>query len=674
MGERMSAKILVANRGEIACRVFRTAKSMGFGTVAVYSDADQGALHVSMADEAVHVGGSASSDSYLNQHAVIAAAKATGATHIHPGYGFLSENGEFAALCEQEGINFIGPPSAAIHAMGSKSAAKAIMQKAGVPLVPGYHEQDQTLDVLKKAADEIGYPVLLKAVAGGGGRGMRPVYAAEEFETACQQAQREAQSSFGNSVLLIEKYLPRARHVEVQVFCDKHGNGIYLGDRDCSIQRRHQKVVEEAPAPGISATCRAQMGEAAVKAAQAIDYVGAGTVEFLVDDSRGEDDIAFYFMEMNTRLQVEHPVTENITGLDLVQWQINIANGESLPLNQEQVRLSGHSVEVRLYAEDAYNDYCPSTGTLTHLAFPPERDGIRIDTGFVQGDEVSPFYDAMLAKVIAFGSNRSEAIRRLQRALDATQVAGCTTNAQWLRRVIAEEDFLQAKLHTQFLPEHKHLAEKPENSVIETHVVPWFLVVSRVQQTQKEVSSPWLRLPYWRVNSASCLTVELTVNGEEVCCSGKIHSSVCDGPLVGSLEVDGKLYELSGVLQGSRLALTINGQQHRYQVVDGDSAIGQHYLLGANNVLDIRKRHSDNAELDSAQGESGACTAPMNARVMEVLVKAGDEVSAGQSLLILEAMKMEYSVTAPVDGVVNEIFYGAGDLVVGGAQLIRFEE
>jgi 3-methylcrotonyl-CoA carboxylase alpha subunit len=448
----MFNKVLIANRGEIACRVMLTARKMGLSTVAVYSDADRDALHVAMADEAVNIGPAPPRESYLDGAKIVEACKATGAEAVHPGYGFLSENADFARLCLENGIVFVGPPPCAIEAMGSKSAAKSIMEKAGVPLVPGYHEADQSPDRLGRAALEIGYPVLLKAVAGGGGKGMRMVSATTEFEEALAAARREAASSFGNDDMLVEKYLPRPRHVEVQVFCDRHGHAVYLFERDCSVQRRHQKVIEEAPAPGMTPELRQRMGEAAVLAARAIDYEGAGTVEFLLDE-----DGAFYFMEMNTRLQVEHPVTEMITGQDLVEWQFRVASAEPLPLRQDQLEISGHAFEARIYAEDPDNGFLPATGLLTHLQPPRESRHVRVDTGVLQGDEVSVYYDPMIAKLVTWDENRERALARLARALSEYRISGLSTNVSFLYNLATSRPFIDADLNTHFIEQHHEL-------------------------------------------------------------------------------------------------------------------------------------------------------------------------------------------------------------------------
>ena len=448
----MFSKILIANRGEIACRVIKTAHKLGIATVAVYSDADADALHVTMADEAIYLGPSPSRESYLVAEKVIEAAKQTGAQAIHPGYGFLSENAEFCRLCKDNDITFIGPPVNAIEAMGSKSAAKTIMEKAQVPLVPGYHGDDQSEQVLKKAADDMGYPVLLKATAGGGGKGMRQVWSADKFSEELQAAKRESLSSFGDETMLVEKYLTQPRHVEIQVFCDNHDNAVYLFERDCSVQRRHQKVIEEAPAPGMSEELRAQMGEAAIKSAKAIGYQGAGTVEFLLDV-----DGSFYFMEMNTRLQVEHPVTEMITGEDLVEWQLRVASGEVLPKTQQQLTLKGHAFEPRIYAEDPENDFLPATGKLNFLNPPVENQHVRVDTGVRQGDDVSIYYDPMIAKLIVWDESREKALQRMAKALAEYRISGVTTNIDFLYNLATCQPFVEADLDTGFIEKHQAL-------------------------------------------------------------------------------------------------------------------------------------------------------------------------------------------------------------------------
>ena len=494
----MFNKILIANRGEIACRVIKTARRLGIATVAVYSDADANARHVAMADEAVHIGPSAARESYLVADKIVAAAKQTGAQAIHPGYGFLSENAGFAEACAKAGIVFIGPPPAAIRAMGSKSEAKVLMEKAGVPLVPGYHGADQSLKVLQQAADKIGYPVLIKASAGGGGKGMKVAASAAEFKDALESAQREAKNAFGDDRVLIEKYLTQPRHIEAQIFGDSHGNLIHLFERDCSIQRRHQKVIEEAPAPGLSPERRAAIGKAAVEAGRAVGYVGAGTVEFIAE---GEN---FYFMEMNTRLQVEHPVTEAITGLDLVEWQIKVARGEKLPKAQDQLAIRGHAMEVRLYAEDPARDFLPQTGALHHLKFPDEA---RVDSGIRAGDAVSIHYDPMIAKIITHGSDRSEAIARLRQALAATEVGGLATNLDFLQAILRQKDFAAGKVDTGFIERHRaELLPEAQPLPVNALALAALAVLRAGERDAAEATpagdpySPWTRLPGWRVN------------------------------------------------------------------------------------------------------------------------------------------------------------------------------
>ncbi|MFT6578772.1 MAG: 3-methylcrotonyl-CoA carboxylase alpha subunit, partial [Zhongshania sp.] len=499
----MFDKILIANRGEIACRVIKTARKMGILTVAVYSDADANALHVSMADEAIHIGASPARESYLDIDKIIAAAKLSGAQAIHPGYGFLSENAEFCRRCAAENIVFIGPPTSAIVAMGSKSAAKQIMEAAGVPLVPGYHGDDQDPEIIRKAANDMGYPVLLKATAGGGGKGMRQVWSAEEFDSALQAAKREALNGFGDDTMLVEKYLTQPRHIEIQVFCDSHGNAVYLFERDCSIQRRHQKVIEEAPAPGLSESLRSEMGDAAVRAAQAIDYVGAGTVEFLLDR-----DGSFYFMEMNTRLQVEHPVTEMITGLDLVDWQLRVAAGATLPLKQNELQIRGHAIEARIYAEDPNNEFLPQTGTLHFLETPPESAHVRVDTGVREGDEVSVFYDPMIAKLIVWDRDRSAALRRLSSALKQYRISGVINNIDFLHTISRHEAFAAADFDTGFIGKHEDslLDNVSSQNPTRLALAALYLVLAQKQRinnyasASNDVNSPWNNPYNWRPN------------------------------------------------------------------------------------------------------------------------------------------------------------------------------
>ncbi|MFI8382437.1 acetyl/propionyl/methylcrotonyl-CoA carboxylase subunit alpha [Pseudomonas sp. NPDC079086] len=642
--------LLVANRGEIACRVMRTAKAMGIQTVAVHSAIDAKARHVREADLAVNLGGAKPADSYLRIDALIAAAKVSGAQAIHPGYGFLSENAGFARAIEAAGLLFLGPPASAIDAMGSKSAAKALMEAAGVPLVPGYHGEAQDVETFRTASNAIGYPVLLKAAAGGGGKGMKVVEVESELAEALASAKREAQSSFGDSRMLVEKYVLKPRHVEIQVFADQHGSCLYLNERDCSIQRRHQKVVEEAPAPGLSAELRRAMGEAAVKAAQAIGYVGAGTVEFLLDE-RGD----FFFMEMNTRLQVEHPVTELITGLDLVAWQIRVARGEALPITQDQVPLIGHAIEVRLYAEDPDNDFLPATGTLALYREANAGQGRRVDSGVSEGDEVSPFYDPMLGKLIAWGENREEARLRLLAMLKETCVGGVKTNLAFLTRVLAHPAFANAELDTGFIPRHEAQLLPP---VTELPAEFWQLAAEAFVQSEAPLQrpddchSPWACNNGLRLGLPAETDLHLSCQGERQVIRLR-HASASTVQLQGE------------VLQVERDGLR---QQH-LAIRRGDSL----YLHYAGELRSIQ-RVDPIAEVEAGHEHHGGLTAPMNGSIVRVLVEAGQQVEAGTALVVLEAMKMEHSIRAPHAGTVKALYCSEGEMVSEGAILVELDE
>ena len=512
----MFAKLLIANRGEIACRIIRSARKLGISTVAVYSDADRDALHVSLADEAMRIGSAPSRESYLLGENIVRAALATGATAIHPGYGFLSENAEFCRTCEENDLVFIGPPASSIEAMGSKSRARQIMQAAGVPLLPGYDGDSQSVETLKQAADEIGYPVLLKAVSGGGGKGMREVWDRDDFDDALGAARREALSSFADDDMLVEKFLVRPRHIEFQIFCDRHDNAVHLFERDCTIQRRHQKVIEEAPALGISKQLRESMGATAIQAAQALGYEGAGTIEFLLADK--ED---FYFMEMNTRLQVEHPVTEMITGQDLVEWQLRIANGEELPLMQEQLKISGHAIEARIYAEDPDNDFLPSTGRLSFLQPPPENEHLRVDTGVMQGDDVSVFYDPMIAKLIVQDEDRDRACARLATALCNYHVSGVTTNIAFLYNLVTSEPFSAGEIDTAFIDNNMQLLYRRSHPDVAINI-PLASLYLLLRQEQlalnrartNDPTSPWHNTNAWRLNAPAKHTRTIVLHDE----------------------------------------------------------------------------------------------------------------------------------------------------------------
>ncbi|RUO58568.1 acetyl/propionyl/methylcrotonyl-CoA carboxylase subunit alpha [Pseudidiomarina insulisalsae] len=647
----MITKLLIANRGEIACRIMRTARAMGISTVAVYSDADRHAQHVQLADESIHIGPSASAESYLVIDKIIAAAKQTGADAIHPGYGFLSENEQFADACADNGLIFVGPPTSAIAAMGSKSAAKSIMSEADVPLVPGYHGNEQSAEKLAAEADTIGYPVLLKAAYGGGGKGMRVVESAKQFNEALQSAKREAKAAFGNDKMLVEKYITRPRHVEIQVFCDEHGNAVYLAERDCSVQRRHQKVIEEAPAPALSERTRQAMGEAAVRAAQAIDYVGAGTVEFLLDT-----DNSFYFMEMNTRLQVEHPVTEMVTGQDLVEWQLRVASGETLPLAQDQISLSGHAFEARIYAEDPDNDFLPSTGTLHHLRTPASSAVIRIDSGVVEGDEVSAFYDPMIAKLIVWGEDRTIALRRLLRALDDYRIAGVRTNIDFLRAIGRHPDFQRAELTTRFIETHHDaLFVEQEAQTIEDYAVMAALAENLIEQAAEH--DVWRHARNFRLNQPAQFSLQLQ------------HG---DTDYVVNLSASGNGWKSSfsdaiwqAQLQGDQLQ--VSRGEHRFSVYVMHT---EHDITVFSQQRSVRFARHLVADTLAQEGPAGSMTAPMNGTIVEVLVQPGDQVEADQAVVIMEAMKMEYTIRAAYAGEVDQVFYAAGDLVSDGAELI----
>ena len=663
----MFNKILIANRGEIACRIIKTAKRLGIKTVAVYSDADANALHVKHADEAIRIGEAPSNQSYLLIDRIIAAAQKAGAEAIHPGYGFLSENTDFAQACIENNIVFIGPPADSIKAMGSKSAAKSIMQQAKVPLVPGYHGEDQSAEKLKAEAGAIGYPVLLKAVAGGGGKGMRQVWGEEEFMQALTEAKRESLASFGDEGMLVEKYLTQPRHVEVQVFCDAHNHGVYLFERDCSLQRRHQKIIEEAPAPNITPELRQAMGETAVRAAQTINYEGAGTVEFLLDA-----DGSFYFMEMNTRLQVEHPVTEMITRQDLVEWQFKVANGEELPLSQDQLQIHGHAFEARVYAEDPTNDFLPTSGTLFSLKTPQQNEYVRIDTGVVSGDEVTPFYDPMIAKLIVWGENRGIALQCLSQALREYQITGVTTNIDFLHDLATHPAFVKAELDTGFIEKHQaDLFDQASNETKQDNLEAVLMasIFMHLSSYQQDENDPWASKNAWRMNQSNIITESLAINEEVFDVEIEVLKKTGNIQAY-TLSIKDQIFNVSAELNANgSLMLNIDGHKQSVNVVNNGGELSVFTEKGKTLVTVVEPGLGEDLDRSS----ENAFIAPMNSTVIDLMVKSGDKVAEGQAVLILEAMKMQQTLAAPSDGVITELYCKQGDLVEGGSQLVAFE-
>ncbi|MDP3356831.1 MAG: acetyl/propionyl/methylcrotonyl-CoA carboxylase subunit alpha [Polaromonas sp.] len=660
----MFKKILIANRGEIACRVAATARRMAIQTVAVYSDADADAQHVTACDEAVHIGSSAPKDSYLRWEKIIAAARATGAEAIHPGYGFLSENEEFAQACGAAGLVFIGPPASAIKAMGLKAESKQLMEKAGVPLVPGYHGSDQDPALLKREADRIGYPVLIKASAGGGGKGMRAVEKSEDFEAALASCKREAMNSFGDDAVLVEKYAQRPRHIEIQVFGDSHGNYVYLFERDCSVQRRHQKVLEEAPAPGMTEAMRQQMGEAAVAAARAVNYVGAGTVEFIVEQ-RSDGTMNFFFMEMNTRLQVEHPVTEAITGLDLVEWQLRVASGEKLPLAQDQLRIHGHAIEARICAESPDNNFLPATGTLHVYGLPPsvsfERGLVRVDAGVREGDVISPFYDSMIAKLIVHGDTREQALARMDEALAQVHIVGLSTNVQFLRHVVQSRSFAEADLDTALIPREQAVLFKQEKIGLPAAAAA-AVALTLLEEKSRETSDPFSKRDGWRAHGVALRRFEFEFHGEPAKAE---LTYLHDGAL--RLAVGGQEGLLVFSRDGDAVTLDFGGQRLKARLYRRGETVHVFARQGATQITVVDML----AHAGEAHGEAGRLTAPMPGKVVSFAVKVGDKVSKGQALAVMEAMKMEHTIAAPADGVVQELLYAPGDQVTEGAELLK---
>ncbi|MGC1777082.1 MAG: biotin carboxylase N-terminal domain-containing protein [Xanthobacteraceae bacterium] len=647
----MFRSVLIANRGEIACRIARTAKRLGLRTIAVYSSADADALHVRSCDEAYCIGGAEPRESYLSIERVIAAARQATAECIHPGYGFLSENADFATACADAGIVFVGPPAAAIRAMGLKDRAKALMEKAGVPVVPGYHGERQDAKFLKEKAYEIGYPVLIKPAAGGGGRGMRRVDKHADFESALEGAIRESQSAFGSGRILIEKYIVAPRHIEFQVFADRYGNAIHLGERDCSLQRRHQKVIEEAPAPGMTAELRAQIGAAAVEAAKAVEYRGAGTVEFVADASNGLRADAIWFIEMNTRLQVEHPVTESITGLDLVEWQLRIAAGEKLPLTQDRIRLSGHAVEARIYAEDAEHDFLPSTGPIVAMQLPAD---IRVDAGVAAGGQVSPYYDAMIAKLIADAPTRAAALHRLAHALDQTMIAGVRTNVAFLANLCRAGEFTRGEVNTGYIDGHlaklgavPQLRDDAAAALGVTHILKGSVAPNGGHANnagETDAPSPWDASDGFQLGGVRRVAVAVLVDGESVDAAVAYRGDGLHVTVGGQAPADAKVFGI-----GREAYVLRNGRQTRVQL------------------------RGFSVSSASAAGGDGVIKAPMHGRVLELLAAVGERVVQGQRLAVIEAMKMEHTLRAPFAGVIRQVPVSTGSQVVESAPIMVLE-
>ncbi len=632
------SKVLVANRGEIAVRVMQTAKALGYATVAVYSDADQDARHVNVADEAVYIGASKVSESYLSIQNIIEACKKTGADAVHPGYGFLSENTDFAAACAEHGITFIGPPAAVIELMGSKRLSKIAMIQAGVPCVPGYEGDQQDITHLEQQANQIGYPLMVKASAGGGGRGMRLVHSAVDIVEALNTARSEAENAFGSGELILEKAVIAPRHVEIQVFGDMHGNYVYLFERDCSIQRRHQKVVEEAPCPVMTPELRQRMGEAAVAAAKSCDYIGAGTVEFLLDQSG-----AFYFLEMNTRLQVEHPVTEMVTGLDLVEWQLRVANAEVLPLRQDQLQLNGHAIEVRLYAEDPRQDFLPQTGQVLKWQ-PAELPGVRIDHGLLAQGEISPFYDPMVAKVIAYGKTREDAIRLLARAVDDCVLLGVNSNKQFLVNLLRHPIIVAGDTNTAFIQQHFQADASLHQQTLSLEHLATVAAIFTQAQCQNG----------WNTGLSPRLPLKLQVDDQKV--EVLVEQK---GPCI-TVETCGQVQSITLLSQSDeQLVYNIDGVRRKLNYVLKDDQL---YLDTQNGNVSIANVTYAPPEIAETAGD-GKIRAPMDGAIINILVNAGDQVEKGQTLLILEAMKIQQQIKSDVDGVIEEIIGQAGQQV-----------
>mgnify|MGYP005987038727 CR=1 FL=1 len=676
------SRLLIANRGEIAIRIMQSAQKMGIHCIALYSDADRNAMHVKQANEAWYIGSSPAKESYLQVEKVLNVAKDARADAIHPGYGFLSENAGFAKAVQDAGIIWVGPPVGAIEAMGSKSESKTLMEKANVPLVPGYHGDNQDEAFLAEQVKQIGFPVLIKASAGGGGKGMRVVENESEIEAGISASKREGLNSFGDDKLLVEKYITRPRHVEIQVFMDQSGNGVYLFERDCSIQRRHQKVVEEAPAPQFNEIDRQAMGEAAIQAAQAINYEGAGTVEFLYEEGKPGQNGTFYFMEMNTRLQVEHPVTEMITGQDLVVWQLKVAQGETLPVTQEQLSINGHSMEVRIYAEDPDNEFLPTTGTLDYLQLPKLIEGkVRLDTGVKQGDDVSPYYDPMISKLIVWGEDRAQCLSTLKHALQEYQIAGVTTNLSFLRRIVNVEAFQQGEVSTQFIEEfndqlitHDDVKQHHLLAATAHHMLTRQSLGQNHVNASDDLNSPWHNQNTLRLNQAAREILSFIRKDGEACSVIVDTLSKCSWHVTLNNNGKSESIALSARLEGNQIQYEMDAQGsgasnwYTARVIHHD---GNLWVYDSDGESQLQFHKKDYNQQDEMQG---SLKAPMKGTIIQVDATAGQSVKAGDVLMIMEAMKMEHAIKAPEDGKVKEISFQVGDLVDEGALLIEMEE
>jgi len=670
-GHAQISKVLIANRGEIACRVMKTAKLLGIQTVAVYSDADRDSMHVAMADQAVRIGPPASGQSYLRGDKILEVARATGAQAIHPGYGFLSENVEFAEQCQKEGVIFVGPPSSAIRDMGIKSTSKIIMEAANVPVIHGYHGEDQSVETLRAEAEKIGYPVMIKAVRGGGGKGMRIAMTKEVFDEQLDSAKREAMKSFGDEVMLLEKFVVDPRHIEVQVFGDMHGNYVYLFERDCSVQRRHQKIIEEAPGPGLSWEVRRKLGEAAVRAAQAVNYVGAGTVEFVMDK-----DFNFYFMEMNTRLQVEHPVTEMITGVDLVEWQLNAAAGQVLPVTQADINLRGWSFEARIYAEDPNNSFMPGAGPLHHVATPEAAEDVRIETGVREGDQVSVHYDPMIAKLVVWGQDRDSALRKLRACLAEYNIQGLSTNVNFLMDLSAHPEFVAGNVDTEFIPRH-YDSLFPAKTVSDTTLCE-AVVASVLSDTKKQPlhamdpTSPFSHLTGARFNHHLRRTVTLVHDGATLSAAvtslGRGQYSVTIGDK--TFSVHAKLSH-NPQRNFTELVADIDGAVSKQRVLAGPDSVTLYTKDGSKEFSVPVPKYKSAA---AGGGSLGDAVAPMPGVIEKVAVEDGAVVAAGDPLIVMIAMKMEYVIKAPKAGTVKKVNTKLGDFVEKGKVLVSFAE